>query len=98
MYAVVHRSTLANGLVGRCHYDRVLGPLGAALHGVQHSIKEGACALVFGMGEYLLWIALLDDASLIDEHHTVRHRAGKTHLVGDYNHRPSFFGKRAHHA
>lgn len=40
---------------------------------MKKTIQKAACALVLRIGKDLLWIALLDDAPLVNEDDAIRH-------------------------
>ena len=58
--------------------------------------KEGAGALLAGVGEELAGRALLDDDAVVHEQHPVGDLARKAHLVGDDEHGDARVGQAAH--
>lgn len=54
---------------------------------IQNPRQEGACALLFGVREYLFWGSLLQYPPRIEEQNPMRHLACKPHLVRRDDHR-----------
>ena len=53
-------------------------------------------ALMGGFGEKMLWCSNFNDGTFIHKDNPIGHLPGKSHLVGDDNHRHAFFGQGFH--
>ena len=57
---------------------------------LQHAAKEALQPFVLRAAQHLVRRAFLGDNALIHEHNLVSHRAGKSHLMGNHQHRQAF--------
>ena len=55
-------------------------------------IQEGFCPVLLWVVEEFFWAPLLDDASVVEEHHSIRGCFGESHLMRDDQHRHSLSG------